>query len=97
MKKYVNFLLILCGFSSFSAFAVQTSLGMTGNISTVCSFGAPIAGTLAPRMATMAAQAGLRTTLKTAARYTEESLSTLMVTMVTTWIAEGCTSWSWRG
>lgn len=47
MKKYVSFLLILFGISSNLAYAVQTSLGLTGQISTVCSFGAPVGGTLA--------------------------------------------------
>ena len=46
MKKSVSFLLIQLAISSF-AYAATANLNMTGNISTVCSFGAPTAGTLA--------------------------------------------------
>ena len=40
-------LLILVGISSNLVHAATANLNMTGNISTVCSFGAPTAGTLA--------------------------------------------------
>lgn len=46
MKKSVSFLLISLQISS-CAYAATANLNMTGNISTVCSFGAPTAGTLA--------------------------------------------------
>lgn len=46
MKMYVSFLLILCGISS-SAFAAQTSVAASGNISSSCSFSNVVIGTLA--------------------------------------------------
>lgn len=46
MKNYVKTLLILCCFST-TAFAQQTTLNMSGSISTTCAFGSPNAGVLA--------------------------------------------------
>lgn len=47
MFTFRVFLYTLLAMCSFGVHAVQTNLSMTGNISTVCSFGAPTPGTLA--------------------------------------------------
>lgn len=47
MKRTALLLALFASFCTPTAYAVQTNLSMTGNISTVCSFGAPVAGTLA--------------------------------------------------